>query len=190
VTTTEDMKEKAAKHYMLQYMEGIKEGHSGPSLIHSFQKNIDYHISQAILERKYPPISCSKGCTGCCHIEVSVTIHEAELLLMFCEDKKIKIDYDRIKYQSEHEYPKMEYKDRSCVFLDSEGSCKVYEYRPMACRKYMVISSPDLCHTGNHPMGKVTVLSSKLAEIISATMASLVESDSLPKMLLKIHGDS
>jgi Fe-S-cluster containining protein len=34
---------------------------------------------------------------------------------------------------------------RSCAFLEEDGSCGIYEVRPLTCRIYMSFSTPEYC---------------------------------------------
>ena len=61
-----------------------------------------------------------------------------------------KIDFDKLKKQANQgnkyiDWYKLDYKDRSCVFLDDKGSCTIYEDRPLVCRTNMVVSDPENC---------------------------------------------
>jgi Fe-S-cluster containining protein len=68
--------------------------------------------------------------------------------MTYTKESNIPIDWSRLELQSkltDNSYRKESDKNRSCVFLDDSGACKVYEHRPSACRRHFVISDPKLC---------------------------------------------
>jgi len=40
-------------------------------------------------------------------------------------------------------------KNNKCSFLDDNNKCAIYEYRPLACRDYMVLCDPSECNPEN-----------------------------------------
>lgn len=96
-------------------------------------------------------IQCKKGCSMCCHTQVSVSNDEAVLLADLIKNGQ-KIDWQRLHKQKEagnsnSKYYQLSYQDRACVFLDDEGACSIYENRPMVCRTNNVVSDPKNCDT-------------------------------------------
>lgn len=97
-------------------------------------------------------ISCKNGCSACCHLEVEVTNYEAEILTQLIRDGHL-IDQDRLKKQSERSLqdPKWKQgikdKENKCVFLNNEGSCSIYDFRPVMCRRHAVTSPAINCET-------------------------------------------
>ena len=113
-------------------------------------------------------ITCSKGCSACCRHYVS-SVEPFELIAL---DRHIKSrpDYPELVVSS---YRKMEVyqnianeeggkggseeeagdralyryflKGHCCPFLERDGSCGVYAWRPMACRMFFAESSPRFC---------------------------------------------
>ncbi len=132
--------------------------------------------------------SCKKGCTACCHTQVSVTKDEAELLA--CRvGKDVLIDQERLERQarakdSSSEWYKLSYEDRRCVFLGSDGECQVYEDRPSVCRSNYVFSPPEDCLTKDGNIRPVRLLIPEKADMV--TMAHFLESrdnGDLPRLL-------
>jgi hypothetical protein len=71
------------------------------------------------------------------------------------------------------------------VLLDDSGNCEVYEHRPTACRKYLVVDTPKWCDTVKHPGARVGILSSPGAEVIAvAALMAFPGAGPLPDMLL------
>lgn len=63
-------------------------------------------------------VACKKGCAFCCYIPVECTKEEVDLCLELAEPGEVK--------QGDF---------APCPFLDRKNkSCRVYEYRPLACR--------------------------------------------------------
>lgn len=93
-------------------------------------------------------IRCRKTCSHCCHEAVDVGMHEAQRLVAAARESGIVIDREQLLRQSRrttadwHAQPAA---DRRCVFLDDEGSCRVYAARPASCRKLFVVSDPAEC---------------------------------------------
>lgn len=72
--------------------------------------------------------ACSKGCSSCCHIPVSIS----ELEVLHIENQtgiKAKITSSS---QNIHGQP--------CPFL-RERACSIYEHRPLVCRKHVSLAS-------------------------------------------------
>lgn len=132
-------------------------------------------------------IQCRKGCSHCCRMNVDVSQSEAKLLLVFAGAFSIAIDQDRLRKQAQG-YQGLAPEDRACVFLDAQGACSVYEHRPGACRKHLVVSDSDLCDTVKHPGGKVAGVASAEAEVIWSVMLSREDRGSMAVMLLKELG--
>jgi hypothetical protein len=75
-----------------------------------------------------PYVACRKGCSACCHMDVSITLAEAERLASASG-----------RPMNRHVRPLSEHTPRHtvapCPFL-VEGACSVYEARPFACRAH------------------------------------------------------
>lgn len=72
---------------------------------------------------------CKKGCSACCHYNVSVS----EIEIAFIEiNEKIK----RSPFLSQ----KHDFHGEPCVFLNDAGSCEVYKSRPFVCRRHTVLT--------------------------------------------------
>lgn len=145
-------------------------------------------IDQAMEVAKSLPVSCRKGCGGCCHFAVEVTTDEAELLRNLLE-AGIGIDLGKLARQSELELDSAAWgvpwsDETRCVFLGPDFECRIYEHRPIACRKLLVTTPADLCASSSSEIEPVRVL---LAETIVSAAISLDECDqgSLPRMLVK-----
>jgi Fe-S-cluster containining protein len=132
-------------------------------------------------------ISCSKGCFSCCLMNVDISLSEADLLLNHCEYEGIEIDFEKLKRQSDYNtesWQQQPIKDRKCVFLSNEGTCKVYKHRPASCRKHLVISKPELCDIEKHKGAKVGRLNIWQVEVMASALYNTYESGTMANMLL------
>ncbi|UYL09403.1 YkgJ family cysteine cluster protein [Bdellovibrio sp. SKB1291214] len=112
-----------------------------------------HHLVEAEIEsEKDIKISCRKGCSACCHMEVEITSYEAKILSQLVKEGHA-IDRARLKRQSQRTLQDPQWKqgprhaDNPCVFLNGEGSCSIYEHRPVMCRRHSVTTPPKNCDT-------------------------------------------
>lgn len=103
-------------------------------------------------------VSCTKGCSACCHFEVEVTNYEAEILAGLAQTTR-PIDRASMKNQSLRKIQdKLWLKgihdvSNRCVFLGDDRACSIYESRPVMCRRHSVTSPPVNCETQNAQIG-------------------------------------
>lgn len=77
--------------------------------------------------------TCEKGCSACCRMDVQLTPFEAEYIALATT-----IPLRRSPLTTGHE--------AACPFLSEKGTCSIYNYRPLLCRTYHVLSDPALCN--------------------------------------------
>jgi Fe-S-cluster containining protein len=122
-----------------------------------------YELSDKALEPFLRNSSCEKGCNACCYLIVESAAIEAEMVSRYMEehfDREKKLDVlAKIKEAKRYypdpvgideEYPESVFEKHfalhvPCPFLSSEGSCMIYEVRPINCRKHTVFSDPRQC---------------------------------------------
>lgn len=178
----------AILHYRKEYKRAGKELNDAERA-DVFQKLVQTSLSQISYKEK--GVSCGNGCSFCCHIAVDITKGEAELIKMYCHENNIEIPYEYFKaqenYTKENWHELIKTKQSGCGFLSEAGECKVYEVRPIACRKYMVLDPPEKCeYDPSLPEGgRIKNLVDWDAEIIQAAIMNESEFDSIPKMMLK-----
>jgi len=132
-------------------------------------------------------IKCRKGCVHCCHEPVEIWPQEALLLIEAARKAGWDLDRARLERQSRyavaswHEQPAP---DTACVFLGDDGACKVYEFRPNACRKLLVMTDPGFCDATKHPPDKVGRWFSWEAEILESAALEIFGADLMPRSLL------
>lgn len=83
-----------------------------------------------------PFMSCSKGCSYCCHMDVQITTLEAEYIQVHAGVTL----RDAGTITTGHRDP--------CPFLARGGSCGIYSSRPLMCRLYHAVGEPANCQPG------------------------------------------
>ncbi len=134
--------------------------------------------------------ACKKGCSACCHTQVSVTSDEADLLAARVMDGAA-LNWANLHKQKSSgdqflEFMKIPFSDRRCVFLKEDQTCSVYEDRPSVCRTNAVVGTSEQCDTKNGQMQTQQILNTYNADmIIMGAYMSSSENGSLPNMLWK-----
>ena len=147
----------------------------------------DMRIEEASQTELAQQITCRKGCAHCCHINVSVTPEEADLLLEVGLAKGLSIDPKRLLKQihwKDEDWLQQPRADARCVFLGDDNTCQVYEDRPLSCRKYFVVTEPELCNIEKHPGEKVGSWADAELEIIVTAVWTFYGVDTLPRQLM------
>ena len=132
-------------------------------------------------------IQCRKGCDRCCRLPVEIWPHEAALLVEITREAGIAMDKARLERQSQytmHNWRQQPAADQACVFLGDDGACKVYESRPNACRKLLVVTDPALCDAEKHPADSVGRWFSWEAEILESAALEIFGAALMPRSLL------
>lgn len=136
-------------------------------------------------------VQCRSGCASCCRLMITVFPDEAALAVLAARDAGIELDREKLQRQAlaatVDEWRGLSREDRTCVFLRDE-QCSIYEYRPAACRKYMVVTPPEFCDTDRHPGYEVGMLAVAMAEaIMSAAITVWGESKFAPALLAAMN---
>lgn len=87
-----------------------------------------YALLSDATENIQPFVACTKGCSACCKMNVSITSVEAESLAT-ASGKKV-APVHRVPKHAEDKFSGV-----PCPFL-IEDACSVYEVRPFACRAH------------------------------------------------------
>lgn len=151
------------------------------SVANAFSMNISEIMDEKV-KMSPEPISCASGCSFCCYQKVDVSEAEAELVFRHALEQGFTIDFDRLSKQNvetEAEYMELPLKDRRCVFLQQGETCVVYEHRPSACRKLVVVSPQRDCDTETNKNGLVKRLVDVEAEVIYSAIMNSTKSGGL-----------
>jgi len=132
-------------------------------------------------------IRCRKGCHHCCRGPVEIWPQEAALLVEIARKAGVEIDQARLERQNRYtmdNWQEQPAADKACVFLGNDGSCTVYEFRPNACRKLLVVSDPALCDAEKHSADRVGRWFSWEAEILESAALEVFGAALMPRSLL------
>ncbi|MGB0453089.1 MAG: YkgJ family cysteine cluster protein [Bacteriovoracaceae bacterium] len=132
-------------------------------------------------------LQCKKGCSACCHTQVSITHDEGALLAKIIEDG-FPVDWHRLYRQKEagnsfSEYFKIPYEERKCIFLDSEGGCSIYENRSMVCRTNNVVSPAANCDTRVETRPTIRLINTHKSNMVIYSAFEVSSGGTLPKVL-------
>lgn len=79
-----------------------------------------------------PNTVCRKGCCGCCSNDLVISISEYFMILRF-----LNIRYGEAYVQKVSKKARISVHENNCIFVNcTDGSCSIYEVRPLICRKY------------------------------------------------------
>ncbi len=87
-------------------------------------------FGERVIQRYPGAITCESGCSGCCHVHLSVVGTEFERLsneVVMLSDEQQDAIRDRVEAGRD---------DSRCLLLDDDGRCRVYDARPMICRSH------------------------------------------------------
>ena len=132
-------------------------------------------------------IRCRKGCSHCCHEPVEIWPQEAALLVEGARAAGIVLDRARLERQGRYTmetWREQPAADTACVFLGEDGACRVYEFRPNACRKLLVVSDPKLCDAANNALDEVERWICWEAEIMESAALETFGAALMPRWLL------
>jgi len=189
---------KAREERKATHLRGIYERYAGqfraagnqdaPAVARGIHAEIDNLLER---DRKQSAnsgaIRCGKGCAHCCHGPVEIWPHEAVLLVEFAREAGIEPDAARLERQSRYSadnWRQQPAADRACGFLGEDGACRIYESRPNACRKLLVLTDPALCNAARHPPESVERWYSWEAEILESAALETFSADLMPRALL------
>jgi Fe-S-cluster containining protein len=99
--------------------------------VHQFHSTIDELIRVTQEDSSFAEkVTCKKGCSYCCNIEVALLEEEFQFLKQWIAANPI-AEINR---------------NGACPFL-KDGLCLVYFSRPASCRKYFSLDVPEKCDT-------------------------------------------
>ncbi|HXD05640.1 MAG TPA: YkgJ family cysteine cluster protein [Burkholderiaceae bacterium] len=149
---------------------------------------IDGAVERQLTSKQGRKVTCRRGCSACCHLHVTITEPEAKLALLEAADAGWQIDTERARLQAQagsvEAWGELRDEQRACIFLTPAGLCAIYQHRPGACRKYMVVSPPAECDSIRRPGHKVAQLIAVEAEVMFNAALDVFPSGTLPAMVL------
>lgn len=132
-------------------------------------------------------IQCSKGCSHCCREAVEIWPQEAALLVSVVRETGMTLDVARLERQSQYTvdtWRQQPIADKACLFLGNDGACTVYESRPNACRKLLVVTDPALCDAEKSKPDSVGRWFSWEAELMESAALEVFGAALMPGALL------
>jgi uncharacterized protein len=143
----------------------------------SARAQVLHHLLDKEIEKAAAiPVSCKKGCSACCHLEVEVSADEASLLADIIE-AGVSVDQERLELLARRKIQDSSWllgmtESNRCIFLGDEGACSIYENRPSSCRRYAVVSPAEHCRTLQEAPVPRNV---PLAEIVLSSAADIAD---------------
>ena len=134
-------------------------------------------------------VRCQSGCSYCCHWKVDATEDEVDILIQAIKNGEVKIDMEKLEEQAKHDNDSRLWQspgeNTKCIFLNQSGQCRVYDKRPLSCRKCLVDSDP--IHCSEKLQKEVSPILVPEAELITSLTWSLStgEVEPLPYLLWK-----
>lgn len=101
-------------------------------------------------------IHCGKGCSGCCRLVVNCTADEAYAIARIVTPEQtdrlqaaIPVIQKCAQQAGSLKDWLTSYRDQAgpCPFLEQDGSCGVYQLRPLSCRSLLSTREPHWCST-------------------------------------------
>lgn len=118
----------------------------------NLKANIDNKWNQ-ILKDHSKEINCKSGCHECCHPELTIGLVEALAIFQaFQKDPRLL----EICLENEKKNP---FQNQRCRFLSEQGSCLIYDHRPVVCATHgapilMEIEEPKNTKAPKNQMAK------------------------------------
>ena len=178
--------------FHIEQYEKMRRERGGPATANNCLRNLQELIIEGLTTKIGRTVTCSTGCSFCCNVEVHITEDEAELLASVLKDRKIEINQEKLNMQAgitDGTWLDRTCDDLTCIFLDENDECKIYQYRPMNCRKLMVTSDPQLCDIKyrNEMVHRFLEIHIK---IITTAIMTCTKYGTLPKMLKEKLNDA
>ena len=166
------------------------------SALAEFDQGVDralvaHRLANNSIQQSNTQSSCSRGCSACCFFEVEITTDEG-ILLTALINGGIEIDQARLNNQAARakkspEWGKFLNESNRCIFLGPDQTCRIYDFRPLVCRKHMVSSPPSDCSNGTD----IPILLPLTEIALSAALSQPGNTfNSLSKTLTEILGET
>lgn len=127
----------------------------------TLQRDLSPQLRDAARASAKPSITCKKGCSYCCEMQVSVSAVESEILRSLATPEVLsRVNSEASALESPadvDEFGKLAREKRACPFLVN-SECSIYDKRPLACRNMVVGSDPKDCADYNGIVAYATPL--------------------------------
>lgn len=168
----------------------IQDGNSSQDIALALYEKTDEILAEARQEdASSQAITCARGCCHCCKQAVVITDGEADLLVKTALERGLTIDLAGLRRQNtcttDEAWLDLPVEDRPCVFLGEQGECRVYDRRPLSCRKYFSVEEPARCDIIKYPAGRVKIWHSFHAETLATAAFTEVGGGYLPGQILR-----
>lgn len=178
----------ALTFYIDQYNQ-LARRLDGRDIVNGFHLELDEMLNQKrTRDALAKDITCKKGCAYCCYLQIDISKDEAALIRAFCEDEGISLRKNRLQSQAQAKgreaWAKLTPEQKRCVFLDEFNECLIYDHRPASCRKYLVVSDPELCDA--ETIRKVPIFVNWHVEVIASAILNGSQGGPLAEMLLDV----
>lgn len=107
-------------------------------LIHS-------QVQEAVNVQITPNVSCSAGCSFCCHDIIYGSKMEMAYIRERIELEGIKPNQKLKEIQNSKPISELKWAEKRCSLLDDKGMCTIYEFRPLVCRLHNSANDPKFC---------------------------------------------
>jgi Fe-S-cluster containining protein len=111
------------------------------------------------------------------------------LLVEVMQQTGITPDVARLERQGRHtveSWREQPAADQACVFLGEDQACTVYESRPDACRKLLVMSDPRHCDVAQGTTDQIDRWFSWEAEMMASAALEVYGVTLMPRALLQV----
>ncbi|WP_127128022.1 YkgJ family cysteine cluster protein [Pseudoflavitalea rhizosphaerae] len=168
--------------YQTRFLSNWNEN-KGEAILSAFRSLDEVFNKRELRKGK---VSCKKGCSFCCNLNVRISKIEAIVIADYCRQNGFSISPHYLESKlaiSESDFPLSQVK--RCVFLKN-NECSIYEVRPFACRRYLVKSNPDYCNLEQGLLEKVIRYVNIDAELFISALLPIFgrEEGRLPEMML------
>lgn len=188
IQTTATEKDKELLEQMIFYYineyENVKKQSNNVSAIFSIQNHMDTVIKENYVDRVF---SCKAGCYYCCEQYVEITDDEAELIMRWVKRNNIPLFKRKLLKQRHYDlsnWRSLNAIDRRCVFLGKNKQCRIYDYRPLVCRKHFSAGDPKDCDVS---VSKIIPLGFDMhVEAILSAVMTKSNMDGMATQLLKV----
>jgi Fe-S-cluster containining protein len=170
--------QERARESIAREAEAIRAAPPGPERARSLHRRLDTVIQEFFAQRPdlATAVRCGKGCSHCCRVFVGITRDEAQLLARWVQSGRIVLDAQRLEIQrrwtSPRDFAENPREAATCVFLQPDGACGVYEDRPLACRALLVASDPELCRRADRTTEILAIINPPAERLVSAAQSA------------------